>query len=439
MGQVRTSWKSTDDPSPGLYSFQIMENGELHFYWNSTELYYNSGLWAGNYYTNPPHLGQATPPDKFYFDNSTGSPTIHYTTEGRNVTKDISLKRFTLDPDGNARQHIWSIEANDWQTFINVPNEPCDTYHTCGQNTVCNNSNTDPVCNCLPGFEVANTAEWNSKNYWLHGCRRINSSSSSSLQCSQNSSEVSFLALINVVFEEDITSQTYSNDTESSCKERCLRNCTCGGYSYSTASGCTIQATSSNLYNAKYTNGSSTSFFLRNSVAAASPSPVSATSSHGQSTFRGAKLIVTVVVVLVGVVLFAMLVACWLWRCMVRKRSRAETQASEDMVGLLRFSYKELVEATSNFSKQLGSGGFGTVYKGALPDKSEVAVKTLGKLRQGEQEFRTEVGVIGKIFFSLASIPNPKSQFSSTEKKSLQNLSNRNMKHKVSMTTYPQP
>jgi hypothetical protein len=83
---------------------------------------------------------------------------------------------------------------------------------------------------------------------------------------------------------------------------------------------------------------------------------------------------------------------------MVRKRSRAETQASEDMVGLLRFSYKELVEATSNFSKQLGSGGFGTVYKGALPDKSEVAVKTLGKLRQGEQEFRTEVGVIGKIF-----------------------------------------
>lgn len=79
------------------------------------------------------------------------------------------------------------------------------------------------------------------------------------------------------------------------------------------------------------------------------------------------------------------------------------------MVGLLRFSYKELVEATSNFSKQLGSGGFGTVYKGALPDKSEVAVKTLGKLRQGEQEFRTEVGVIGKIFFSLASITNPKS------------------------------
>lgn len=109
------------------------------------------------------------------------------------------------------------------------------------------------------------------------------------------------------------------------------------------------------------------------------------------------------------------------------------------MVGLLRFSYKELVEATSNFSKQLGSGGFGTVYKGALPDKSEVAVKTLGKLRQGEQEFRTEVGVIGKILFSLASITNPKSQFSSTEKKSLQNLSNRNMKHKFSMTTYPQP
>lgn len=66
-------------------------------------------------------------------------------------------------------------------------------------------------------------------------------------------------------------------------------------------------------------------------------------------------------------------------------------------VGVVRFSYKELVDATGNFSKQLGGGGFGPVHKGTLGDKSEVAVKTLQKLKQGEQEFRTEVAVIGDL------------------------------------------
>lgn len=76
-------------------------------------------------------------------------------------------------------------------------------------------------------------------------------------------------------------------------------------------------------------------------------------------------------------------------------------------MGVVRFSYKELADATSNFGKQLGVGGFGLVHKGTLGDKSEIAVKTLGKLRQGEQEFRTEVAVIGMwISVSLLSLCN---------------------------------
>ncbi|KAK6116388.1 hypothetical protein DH2020_049850 [Rehmannia glutinosa] len=64
------------------------------------------------------------------------------------------------------------------------------------------------------------------------------------------------------------------------------------------------------------------------------------------------------------------------------------------------FTYEELVEATNGFSAQnlLGEGGFGSVYKGALADGRDVAVKQL-KIGggQGEREFRSEVEIISRI------------------------------------------
>ncbi|KAK9277481.1 hypothetical protein L1049_007025 [Liquidambar formosana] len=64
------------------------------------------------------------------------------------------------------------------------------------------------------------------------------------------------------------------------------------------------------------------------------------------------------------------------------------------------FTYEELVVATNGFSDQnlLGEGGFGSVYKGYLPDGREVAVKQL-KIGggQGEREFKSEVEIISRI------------------------------------------
>ncbi|XP_030466032.2 proline-rich receptor-like protein kinase PERK8 [Syzygium oleosum] len=64
------------------------------------------------------------------------------------------------------------------------------------------------------------------------------------------------------------------------------------------------------------------------------------------------------------------------------------------------FTYDELAHATDNFSTQnlLGEGGFGRVYKGALVDGREVAVKQL-KIGsgQGEREFRAEVEIISRV------------------------------------------
>ena len=71
------------------------------------------------------------------------------------------------------------------------------------------------------------------------------------------------------------------------------------------------------------------------------------------------------------------------------------------MVGrnLQIFTYNKLEEATNGFKDQLGRGAFGTVYKGVLNHENGnfIAVKKLDKMvKEGEQEFETEVKPIGR-------------------------------------------
>jgi len=81
-----------------------------------------------------------------------------------------------------------------------------------------------------------------------------------------------------------------------------------------------------------------------------------------------------------------------------RRKRRLEKIANQDS-SLHVYSYSELRTATNNFSERLGGGGFGTVYRGVVNGhtQTQVAVKKLEGLRQGDKQFRTEVNTLGLI------------------------------------------
>ncbi|KAB5531829.1 hypothetical protein DKX38_018499 [Salix brachista] len=68
--------------------------------------------------------------------------------------------------------------------------------------------------------------------------------------------------------------------------------------------------------------------------------------------------------------------------------------------GVHLFSYEELEEATNNFdeTRELGDGGFGTVYYGKLPDGREVAVKRLYENNYKRlEQFLNEVNILTRL------------------------------------------
>ncbi|XP_019179062.1 PREDICTED: G-type lectin S-receptor-like serine/threonine-protein kinase SD2-5 [Ipomoea nil] len=178
-----------------------------------------------------------------------------------------------------------------------------------------------------------------------------------------------------------------------SCKTSCLKNCSCVAMFFDNRTDHCF------LFNQI---GS-----LQGSVSAGEfSSYIKVLSSHGDGGSGKKHLAVIMVSVIITVLVILGLVYAGI-RYHKKKTEKLpespEDSSEEDNVlqGLsgmpVRFTYKDLQDATNNFRVKLGHGGFGSVYLGDLPDGTQLAVKKLESIGQGKKEFRAEVSTIGSI------------------------------------------
>ncbi|KAH7858424.1 hypothetical protein Vadar_023752 [Vaccinium darrowii] len=120
---------------------------------------------------------------------------------------------------------------------------------------------------------------------------------------------------------------------------------------------------------------------------------------------------VSVVVIVVSVVSSVLVLAVGgiigvhMWKHRVIEKKRRGSNDAEKLVktlhdSSLNFKYSTLEKATGSFDEanKLGHGGFGTVYKGVLPDGREIAVKRLFfNNRHRAADFYNEVNIISSV------------------------------------------
>nr|GEU45997.1 probable LRR receptor-like serine/threonine-protein kinase At1g53430 [Tanacetum cinerariifolium] len=104
--------------------------------------------------------------------------------------------------------------------------------------------------------------------------------------------------------------------------------------------------------------------------------------------------------IVIGSCAFVGLILAVLWwrGCIGGDKEDKELRALELQTGY--YSLRQIKSATHNFdsANKIGEGGFGPVYKGVLPDGSEIAVKQLSaRSKQGNREFVTEIGMISAL------------------------------------------
>uniref|UniRef100_A0A7N2MDS0 Receptor-like serine/threonine-protein kinase n=1 Tax=Quercus lobata TaxID=97700 RepID=A0A7N2MDS0_QUELO len=366
------SWKNSEDPAPGLFALELQQNTSSYIIlWNKSVPYWSSGRWNGKIFSLVPEMVANYIYNFSYVSNENESYFTY------SVAHTSTISRFVMNISGQIQQLSWLESTKQWNLFWSQPRTTqCEVYAFCGPFGICNPQSM-PFCNCLKYFQPTSDKSWNLSDFSA-GCAR-----KTSLQCGNdtlaNGKRDKFWEMPNMKLPDH--PQTVAVGSSSECESTCLNNCSCTAYAY--GDRCSIWI--GDLLNLQQLTSADTNRGTLYLKLAASELPSS----------KNSKAITAGVVLgsVAGIAIFAGLVAFVIFR---RRRGAIGTAKAVEG-SLVAFGYRDLQNATKNFSEKLGGGGFGSVFKGTLPDSTGIAVKKLESISQGEKQFRTEVSTIGTI------------------------------------------
>ncbi|KAL6912069.1 hypothetical protein ACP4OV_000874 [Aristida adscensionis] len=295
-----------------------------------------------------------------------------------------------------------------------APSNACDLPLSCGALGLCGPKG----CTCPPQFSASNDG----------GCAPSDGTALLSAGSCGGAvpASTSYVSLGNGIayYANKFSPPASAGGNISSCQGLCTRNCSCLGYFYddSALSCYLVQHQLGSFVDANSTaHGSDKLAYIK---VQGSQAQRSQNNSSSNGTLI-AILLPTLVAFVLIVVVSAVVVTSWRKeqrragrrpqrsRDVQLRRQRSPSDSAhlvreiddgggdDDIVipGLpTRFTHEEIEDMTNSYRVKIGAGGFGAVYKGELPDGSEVAVKRIERVgMQGKREFCTEIAVIGNI------------------------------------------
>ncbi|KAH9314337.1 hypothetical protein KI387_022964 [Taxus chinensis] len=398
-GNATTVWDTFTNPTDTLLVGQMLDVGkrlELYPYSLLLEPYGNLTLkWRGNItYWNvgasesSKTLTAAISNDGLFTISNSSGAQLWVARSSDYTDSSITLRRIKLDPDGNLRSYGWHESSQSWRVGWSAVEDQCLVYGWCGNFGMCVYNETGPFCKC----PSANFVAVDSKDP-QQGCKREPDIDIG--ECSNNQS------MLELEHTEFLSYPPESDDFYggiSDCEQNCLKSGSC--------IAATILNDGSGMCRFKTTNFTiayqsitipSTSYIKVCGEPRLLPSPIVPAAPSSKSIKVS---VAGIAVAIVGTLLGLVIIETAVWWVFCRNSPKfggisAQYTLLEYASGApIQFSYEELKRSTRNFKEKVGSGGFGTVYKGTLPNRSLVAVKKLEGIEQGDKQFRMEVATI---------------------------------------------
>uniref|UniRef100_A0A0D9WGJ8 Receptor-like serine/threonine-protein kinase n=1 Tax=Leersia perrieri TaxID=77586 RepID=A0A0D9WGJ8_9ORYZ len=358
--------RSPYDPTPGEYALQLDPSGAPQYVlmWNGTREYWATGNWTGRIFAGAPEVGSSSGSAGYTFRFVDNDAESYFTYD---FADESTVYRFVMDASGQIKGWFW-VEAKRAGNLVYAePKSRCAVPRGCGAFGVC--SDGAAACGCVAGDRRAGT---------LLNCGGKNGSGGEMDR---------FLRMDGVRLPDDGIRLDFAGGDDG--ETACLVDCSCSAYAFN--GSCVVwRGDLLNLQDGLGGGGDGENLYLR--LAASELSGVK--NHHKWST-------AVIAIGAASIASLAIAAAVIVVHVTRRRRIRARIQglsASGDG-GVISFKYSDLQFITNNFSTKLGSGAFGSVFRGTFPDDNgmAVAVKKLEGLRQGEKQFRAEVSTLATV------------------------------------------
>ncbi|GLU23167.1 hypothetical protein SLE2022_391920 [Rubroshorea leprosula] len=402
LNRFLTSWKSSDDPGIGNYSYRIDPTGlpQVSLY-NGSTLQWRSGSWTGQKLTGVPEMSRAYI-FNVSFVNSDSEIAIMYSVKVASI-----ITRMLVTESGIIQRFTWNAKDGHWIGFWSAPKEQCDSYNHCGPNSNCNPYAPEKFeCTCLPGYEPKSPAEWYLRD-GSGGCKRKRGGANT---CQRGEG---FVKVARVKIPNTSVVRANVSLGLKQCGEICLGNCSCMAYAsayYQSNGGIGCLMWHGDLMDTRSYNDDGQDLYVRVDAIELAQYAKKKDPLHKKG------ILASLVGSVAAVMLFmAISIYCFVRRKIKGTRRRSyrsssffvnslnrkdEVDKNDSGTDLPFFNLSTIAAATNNFSleNKLGEGGFGSVYKGVLFDGKEIAVKRLSKYSgQGIDEFKNEIMLIAKL------------------------------------------